>query len=173
MRAVLFFAFTLFACTTSSPDDAEKPEAAAPAPDARVTDAHAVDATAEDAAADADAGDGQAADAVEDRAADATVYPRDAVWDGPPWTCTKLTQLPACPAQAPKYADVTPFFEKHCVSCHLPADSENMSTYDGIVYQKTNVALDLRECTMPSVPPWPTMDERQKILEWLACDAPQ
>jgi hypothetical protein len=171
MRAVLFFfAFTLSACTTSSPDDAAKPEAAAPLP---TPDAQARDATADDAAADADGPDGHGDDAAEDTAADATVYPRDAVWDGPPWNCTKLTKLPACPAPAPNYADVTPFFEKHCVSCHTPADNENMTTYDGVTWQKSNVMSDLLGCTMPSVPPWPTMDERQKILEWLACDAPQ
>jgi hypothetical protein len=166
MRAI-FFALALAACTTSPADDAAKPEVDAGGPTPTTPDARAADAVADVALVDA------VPDVAQEGVADAAPILRDAVWDGPPWSCTKLTKPPACPAPAPSYADVTPFFKQYCVGCHTAADNENMTTYEGVTWQKTNVTLDLLGCTMPNVPPWPTMDERQKVLEWLACDAPQ
>jgi hypothetical protein len=121
---------------------------------------------------DAAAPEAEVADASEE-SADAAPDVADAPAEVEPWQCTKLAKAPPCPAQAPKYADVTPFFVKYCVSCHTATGLENMTTYDGIVYQQTNVISQLEGCLMPNTPPWPTMDERQKVLEWLACGAQQ
>lgn len=86
--------------------------------------------------------------------------------------------LPAsCPSPAPAYqADVAPLLAAHCVKCHGPGGQQAsypLTTWDE-VYALRGAVLDrVYACRMPPPgEPALTAAERQKLLGWLVCGAP-
>ena len=90
-------------------------------------------------------------------------------------SCT--TELPACPASPPSYkTTVSPILNQACVTCHYTGTTiakNDFSTYDK-VHQDLGAALNqVYACAMPPATSTPlTADQRQTLLEWLVCGAP-
>ena len=88
-----------------------------------------------------------------------------------------VTAPAGCPSPVPTYRDVQPIIAQRCVVCHGadPNGPWPLSDYDSVVAWKEPVAEKIGDCEMPpadaGVPM--TTDERQKILSWLQCGAPE
>jgi hypothetical protein len=102
---------------------------------------------------------------------------------GSPSGCPKDT-IPACvDGGVPSYAtQVQPLFQSLCVICHAPGTTEGASRpmYDFTYVHANSGPLldDIYDCHMP---PWTdagqpmfviTEQQRQIMLSWLACGAP-
>jgi uncharacterized membrane protein len=93
-----------------------------------------------------------------------------------PATCPN--DLPkGCPSPAPTYADVAPILAKRCASCHAPNGQEKglpLTTYADVKAEQGDVLDQLYECRMPPATAQPpTTSEREQLLQWLVCDAPE
>jgi hypothetical protein len=92
----------------------------------------------------------------------------------------------ACPSLAgncskivkanPSYArDVAPILQDNCVTCHSPKGGYgyNLVTYEEVHDQAGAMITWISDCTMPpsTYPPLETT-QRQTLLDWLACGAP-
>jgi len=94
----------------------------------------------------------------------------------PPNTCPN--DVPdTCPSPAPAFAaDVQPVFADHCVTCHSPTGQEPsfpFQSYAQIAAQKISILGQIHACLMP--PPSEvqlTSAERQAVLGWIVCGAP-
>ncbi len=89
------------------------------------------------------------------------------------------SDLPAaCPSPPPSYAsDVAPIIAARCYPCHAPggvaASKHELSSYDRVFAQRSAVLNQVYACAMPpkdAAPP--AASERQKLLGWLVCKAP-
>lgn len=86
--------------------------------------------------------------------------------------------LPAsCPAQFPSYTkDIAPIIKDRCSMCHAPGGQEMnkpLVTYQDVYGRRTSVLDQVYACRMPLAgAPQLTLDEREKLLTWLVCDAP-
>jgi hypothetical protein len=86
--------------------------------------------------------------------------------------------LPTCANNAPSYkADIAPIMERRCLDCHAdagsPASSKNFSDYDHVFAQRSAILNNVYACKMPKKPAAPLAPEdRQKLLLWLKCNAP-
>jgi uncharacterized membrane protein len=84
----------------------------------------------------------------------------------------------ACPAPPPSFAnEIEPIFAQRCWGCHadggVAVGIRDLSTYDGIASHQTTVLSQFYSCKMPpSDAGQPTAAERQKMLAWLVCKAP-
>ena len=86
---------------------------------------------------------------------------------------------PSCPSPEPTFdADVQPVIARTCVPCHSPggvaATPFDFTTYGGVAGARGSVLGVVGSCTMP--PPgaaMPTPAERDSLLAWLVCGAPQ
>jgi hypothetical protein len=89
-----------------------------------------------------------------------------------------------CPSPPPSWTtDVQPLVEKYCVTCHEPGgvgiSSANLTTYADVFKNRTEMLTQVYQCLMPnvdaSVPPpaLPTAAERQTLVQWVVCGAPQ
>jgi uncharacterized membrane protein len=84
----------------------------------------------------------------------------------------------ACPQPPPSYKnDVRSIIDRRCNGCHanggVAARRNDFSTYDNVANQRSAILNQVYACYMP--PPdagQPTPDERQKLLGWLVCKAP-
>jgi hypothetical protein len=102
--------------------------------------------------------------------------------DPPPVTPRDAGSCPndlpkACPSPQPSYAkDVAPIIEARCTGCHAPNRQEAsilLTDYDHVNKVKSEVLTNLYGCRMPpDGEPAPTEEERQAILGWLVCGAP-
>ena len=88
--------------------------------------------------------------------------------------------LPTCPdpSAAPSYqTEVAPIIETSCLACHGPGGAEqgshDLSIYDSLYPQRTDVLTQVYNCRMPpgGVAPL-SADDRQTLLTWLVCGAP-
>jgi mono/diheme cytochrome c family protein len=92
-------------------------------------------------------------------------------------TCLELVgSCPKAVASYPSYAKtVEPIFQNNCVGCHSPAGGEgfDLVTYPEVYNQAGAMVSWISECSMPppSYPPLTTA-QRQTLLDWLACGAP-
>jgi uncharacterized membrane protein len=83
-----------------------------------------------------------------------------------------------CPdASAPTFSgDVAPLFAATCQNCHAPGGQEAVlpfTTYDQIANNALMIIPQVAACRMPIAPVPPLTDEqRQTILEWFGCGAP-
>jgi cytochrome c5 len=91
--------------------------------------------------------------------------------------CTAMVPDESCPKPTPAYAtDVVPIFEAKCNTCHDGKDGGPwpLTDHADVVHWRTQVFSVLVDCTMP--PPKGTGDltssERQTLINWLACGAP-
>jgi hypothetical protein len=86
--------------------------------------------------------------------------------------------LPTCANDAPSYKDdIAPIFERRCFECHADAGSaasaKNFSDYDHVFAQRSAILNNVYACKMPKKPAAPLAPEdRQKLLLWLKCNAP-
>jgi hypothetical protein len=86
------------------------------------------------------------------------------------------TVAATCPSPPPSYkTDVQPIIQSHCYACHGPGGIEvskfDLTTYQGVA--ENDVSGEIGGCFMP--PPGneqPTADERQTLLDWVACGQP-
>jgi len=84
----------------------------------------------------------------------------------------------SCPAAVPSYAqDVAPLFASRCQTCHTPggeAASVSLADHDTVARQQSEVLHQVFSCAMP-VPGEAralSAGERQVLLTWLVCHAP-
>jgi hypothetical protein len=86
----------------------------------------------------------------------------------------------SCPSPEPSWStDVQPIVNRSCAPCHFPggryASKFNFSTYAGVSGPRGSVLDALSKCLMPlpggNVPLAPA--DREKMLAWLVCGAPQ
>lgn len=89
------------------------------------------------------------------------------------------SDLPAaCPTPTPSWAaDVAPIVTSRCYPCHAPggiaAAKHELSSYDRVFAQRSAVLNQVYACAMPPKDaPALTPVERQKLLGWLVCKAP-
>lgn len=92
-----------------------------------------------------------------------------------PPECT-TTAPTECPSPTPGYADVQPIFAERCVVCHGMVEGRwPLDTYHHIVDWAPDIRAAMLDCSMPpadaGVPM--TVEERQQILEWIRCGAPE
>lgn len=87
--------------------------------------------------------------------------------------------LPAsCPATVPSYqATIAPLINLRCVTCHSPGGQESslpFQTYSEVYPNRSAMLNQVYACNMPLAPaPKLTAQERQELLTWLVCGAPQ
>ena len=87
--------------------------------------------------------------------------------------------LPAsCPATVPSYqATVSGIINLRCVSCHSPGGQEAsrpLQTYSQVYSERSAMLNQLYACNMPpGTAAKPTEQEREALLTWLVCGAPQ
>src|SRR5918911_16984 len=89
--------------------------------------------------------------------------------------CPNVSQT--CPSPAPSFAsDVRPIINARCVTCHSPGGQEavrDYTTYSGVFAQRQPMLTQVYSCRMPPAGnPQPTTQERQTIISWLVCGAP-
>ncbi len=82
-----------------------------------------------------------------------------------------------CPSVTPSYAtDVSPLLYTYCTSCHAPNGSQSgkpLDSFAAVSSLASKVESKTADCSMPpSSSPQPTAAERDVILSWLACGAP-
>lgn len=88
------------------------------------------------------------------------------------------SDLPAaCPSPAPSYAaDVGAIIQSRCASCHAPGGEEPsmpLVTYDQIKARAPAMLTQVYACRMPKAGAPPLEPgQRQALLEWLVCKAP-
>jgi len=87
------------------------------------------------------------------------------------------TAASECLEPAPRYSDVAPIFARRCASCHTgragapwPLDS-----YAHVADWSSFIRDELLQCSMPPRDSGVAMtaDERDQILIWLRCGAPE
>lgn len=83
----------------------------------------------------------------------------------------------SCPSPKPSYKDdVAPLVERRCLVCHFeggPASAIVLSSYPAIFQRRSAVLNQVYGCKMPPPDAGPLAEgDRQHLLGWLACDAP-
>ena len=92
-----------------------------------------------------------------------------------PVDCPNLSTT--CPDPKPSYAsDVRPIINARCTTCHSPGGQEasrDFTTYGGVFQQRQAVLTQAYSCRMPPAGnAQPTTQERQTLVAWLVCGAP-
>jgi len=95
-------------------------------------------------------------------------------------SCPTLTS--ACPSPQPSWqTDVSPFISTYCLRCHseggVAPPSFNYQSYQGVFQNRSTMSTVVIQCSMPPAdasPPaiMPSPAERQTIVSWIACGAP-
>jgi hypothetical protein len=90
-----------------------------------------------------------------------------------------------CPDATPPPSwqnDVQPLIATYCLRCHsdggVAPPQFNYTTYQGVFRSRAVMVTELNQCFMPpgdASPPaaMPTPAERQTLVSWIACGAPQ
>lgn len=83
----------------------------------------------------------------------------------------------SCPSPAPSYqTDIMPLIKRVCTECHSATGivpNRPLDTYSAVYSQRQAVLTQVYACRMP--PPGATQlttTERQQLLTWLICQAP-
>jgi hypothetical protein len=87
-----------------------------------------------------------------------------------------------CPSTPPSWTkDVEPIVQSSCLECHSEGGIEwplwDLSSYASVYRNRAAVLTQVYQCLMPSqdasphVPPL-TSDQRETIVSWIACNAP-
>jgi hypothetical protein len=84
---------------------------------------------------------------------------------------------PDCPSTPPSYAhDVAPLIQAHCLACHAPGGQsadKPLGTYNAVFSRRGEVLNQVYACVMPPAgQPSLSSTERQTLLSWLVCGAP-
>jgi len=90
--------------------------------------------------------------------------------------CPSLTS--GCPATPPSWQnEVQPLVATYCTPCHGNGDTEqsvfDSTTYRSVYLSRSELGTVIVECSMPPAnAPAPDRAQRQTLLSWVACDAP-
>jgi hypothetical protein len=94
--------------------------------------------------------------------------------------CSGLTS--DCPTTPPSWqTDVQPLIAEYCLRCHGDGGIEqgqfDYTTYAGVYRNRSEMLTQLYQCQMPpfdASPPatMPAQTDRQTLVSWLACGAP-
>jgi len=88
------------------------------------------------------------------------------------------SDLPAsCPSPAPSYqSTIAPLISAHCLTCHSPGGQEAsfpFVTYQQVFAERSPMLNQVYACHMPPAgEPQLSAQERQELLSWLVCGAP-
>jgi uncharacterized membrane protein len=89
-------------------------------------------------------------------------------------TCTNAPS--ACVKPVPSYsAVIEPIIQNNCATCHSPKGGYGFdeTTYAQVSAQASSILDDVGGCMMPpSTLPRLSEEERQALLDWLVCGAP-
>jgi hypothetical protein len=95
----------------------------------------------------------------------------------PPRPCPAVDTT--CPAQPPSFAhEADPIIVKYCNACHGEGGIEqalyDYTTYQGVFRARSSMASFVSDCRMPPLDAglFPTDQERQVLLQWISCGAP-
>jgi hypothetical protein len=86
--------------------------------------------------------------------------------------------MPACPSTPPSFsAQVNPIIQEWCANCHAPGGTEAArpyTTYDEVKSAPPiSMATQVLSCLMPPAGyPLLADADKQVLLEWVACGAP-
>jgi uncharacterized membrane protein len=92
-------------------------------------------------------------------------------------SCSGVTMPASCPTTTPSYkTDVAPVLANYCASCHAAGGEQSdkpLDTYQGASSLVTNMENQIAGCSMPpSSDAQPTAAERETVLAWIVCGAP-
>jgi len=101
--------------------------------------------------------------------------------DSPDAACPN--DLPAsCPTPPPSWSnDVAPLVDKYCLACHgdggIAQPLFDFTTYQNVYANRMEITHQFYACLMPPsdaspLPPVPSTAEREMLLAWLKCGAP-
>jgi hypothetical protein len=82
-----------------------------------------------------------------------------------------------CSANISSYRlEIAPILEQRCLGCHFPGNTQSgnvLEDYADVFRQRQTVLSRIYSCVMPpaEAPPL-TSSERQALLEWFVCGAP-
>lgn len=87
-------------------------------------------------------------------------------------------QSTVCPTPAPSYAgSVSAIIQNRCASCHSPGGQEAafpFDTYQQVFNYRGPMLNQLYACRMPpSTAQQPSSQERDQLVGWLVCGAPE
>jgi uncharacterized membrane protein len=99
----------------------------------------------------------------------------------PPAEASCPRDLPSdmgCPDAAPSYASVVaPILEQRCQGCHYPQNpfsSVVLNEYERVLAARRTALTLVYSCSMPPAEGMPLLaEERQVLMKWLVCGAPQ
>jgi uncharacterized membrane protein len=83
----------------------------------------------------------------------------------------------SCPTTTPSYAtDVAPVIDTYCAGCHVSGGQESELPFTSLAQVQAHASEISREVSGCDMPPsdedQPTDAERQLLLDWIACGAP-
>jgi hypothetical protein len=112
-----------------------------------------------------------------------TNVPDQAEGGGASVACSQV--LPTCPSTPPSYkTDIGPLIVRDCEPCHAPggvSQDRDLTSYDNVYKLRTTVLTQIYGCLMPPLDagiadaPSGPLDagDRQLLLQWLECHAPE
>lgn len=90
--------------------------------------------------------------------------------------CT-VTAPSTCPDPAPRYSDVQPIFEQHCVTCHFESQTGPwpLTDYAHVASWQDTIRAELLSCSMPPPESGCRLPKAasELILSWIRCGLPQ
>jgi hypothetical protein len=113
----------------------------------------------------------------EDQDADGGAGPGvDAGSDSGPGSCM-VTAPTECPDPSPRYADVEPILQERCIVCHLGSRGGPwaLTSYGHVLEWRDLIRGVMLGCAMPPPDAGIEMpdEERELILAWIRCGAPE
>ncbi len=95
----------------------------------------------------------------------------------PPRPCATVDS--SCPATPPSFSrDVDPIIVTYCNACHGEGGIEqplyDYTSYTGVYKARSSIATFVSDCRMPPADAglFPSDEQRQTLLQWIACGAP-
>jgi len=81
----------------------------------------------------------------------------------------------SCPSTAPSYrSDIVPILKADCIHCHSPTGVGGYSetTYADVYEQRSAILDQVYSCLMPPASYSMAIQQRETLLAWLVCGAP-
>ncbi len=87
-----------------------------------------------------------------------------------------------CPSPPPSWSkDVEPLIQSYCIMCHQPGGTgetlADLTSYTNVFRARAEIITQISQCLMPNQdasppPPELTTAQRQTIVSWIGCMAP-